>query len=107
MAETDPEHALPTGQSYNPIKAETYLDWLRSDRSPAGNVAAFNTVEQNRPFQIDHYQVNQMWSDLPIVVEGRETGEVYEADIDLPDALPYPDTAEMIADLRTRLARWR
>ncbi|WP_171177176.1 ferritin-like domain-containing protein [Ruegeria sp. HKCCD8929] len=104
MAETDPEHALPTGQSYNPIKAETYLDWLRSDRSLAGNVAAFNTVEQNRPFQIDHYQVNQMWSDLPIVVEGRETGEVYEADIDLPDVLPYPSTAEMIADLRTRLA---
>lgn len=96
--------ALPTGQSDNPIAAETYLDWLRSDKSPSGNTAAMNTVEQNRPYQIDHYQVNQMWSDLPIVVEGRETGEVYKVDPELPDVDPYGSTAEMIADLQNRLA---
>lgn len=104
MAEVPHDAALASGQSDNPIAAETYLDWLRSDKSPSGNVAAMNTVEQNRPYQIDHYQVNQMWSDLPIVVEGRETGEVYEVDPELPDVEPYDTTAEMIEDLEKRLA---
>ncbi len=104
MAEVPHDAALPTGASNNPIAAETYLDWLRADKSPSGNVAALNTVEQNRPFQIDHYQVNQMWSDLPIVVEGRETGEVYEVDPELPDIEPYDSTDEMIEDLKNRLA---
>ncbi|KUJ73469.1 hypothetical protein AVO45_15430 [Ruegeria marisrubri] len=104
MPEVPPDQALPTGQSYKPVVAETYLDWLRADRGPSGNVAALNTVEQNRPFQIDHYQVNQMWSDLPIVVEGRETGEVYHADPELPDVEPYADTGAMVEDLKKRLA---
>ncbi|WP_170608646.1 ferritin-like domain-containing protein [Ruegeria arenilitoris] len=104
MAEVPHDAALPTGASNDPVRAETYLDWLRSDKSPSGNVAALNTVEQNRPFQIDHYQVNQMWSDLPIVVEGRETGEVYRADPELSDVKPYESTDKMIEDLKQRLA---
>ena len=103
-AEVPHDDRLPTGAPDDPVVAETYLDWLRSDKSPSGNVAALNTVEQNRPFQIDHYEVNQMWSDLPIVVEGRETGEVYEADTDLPDVEPYESVAAMVQDLQTRLA---
>ncbi len=104
MAEVAHDDQLPSGQSKNPIEAETYLDWLRSDKSPSGNVAALNTVEQNRPYQIDHYQVNQMWSELPIVVEGRETGEVYEVDPELPGVEPYDTPEAMIEDLKTRLA---
>lgn len=104
MAEVPPDTALPSGQADTPVAAETYLDWLRADKTPSGNVAALNTVEQNRPFQIDHYQVNQMWSDLPIVVEGRETGEVYTVDPEPQDVDPYPDKQSMINDLRTRLA---
>ncbi|EEE36248.1 hypothetical protein RKLH11_81 [Rhodobacteraceae bacterium KLH11] len=104
MAEVAHDDQLPSGQSKNPIEAETYLDWLRSDKSPSGNVAALNTVEQNRPYQIDHYQVNQMWSELPIVVEGRETGEVYEVDPELPGVAPYDTPEAMIEDLKTRLA---
>ncbi|WP_170340123.1 ferritin-like domain-containing protein [Ruegeria arenilitoris] len=103
-AEVPHDTRLPTGAPDDPVVAETYLDWLRSDKSPSGNVAALNTVEQNRPFQIDHYEVNQMWSDLPIVVEGRETGEVYEADTDLPGVEPYESVAAMVQDLQTRLA---
>ena len=104
MAEVAHDDQLPSGQSKNPIEAETYLDWLRSDKSPSGNVAALNTVEQNRPYQIDHYQVNQMWSELPIVVEGRETGEVYTVDPELPGVEPYDTPEDMINDLKTRLA---
>ncbi|WP_254444501.1 ferritin-like domain-containing protein [Ruegeria sp. HKCCA6707] len=104
MAEVDHDAALPTGQSDNPLAAETYLDWLRSDKSPSGNVAALNTVEQNRPYQIDHYQVNRIWSELPIVVEGRETGETYEVDPELHDVEPYGSIKEMVDDLKTRLA---
>ncbi len=104
MAEVAHDDQLPSGQSKNPIEAETYLDWLRSDKSPSGNVAALNTVEQNRPYQIDHYQVNQMWSELPIVVEGRETDEVYEVDPEMPGVCPYEMPEDMINDLKTRLA---
>ncbi|WP_319546503.1 ferritin-like domain-containing protein [Ruegeria conchae] len=104
MAEVAHDDQLPSGQSKNPIEAETYLDWLRSDKSPSGNVAALNTVEQNRPYQIDHYQVNQMWSELPIVVEGREIDEVYVADPELPGVCPYETPEDMINDLKTRLA---
>ncbi len=104
MAEVAHDDQLPSGQSKNPIEAETYLDWLRSDKSPSGKVAALNTVEQNRPYQIDHYQVNQMWSELPIVVEGRETGEVYEVDPEMPGVEPYDTPQAMIEDLKTRLA---
>ncbi len=104
MAEVAHDDQLPSGQSKNPIEAETYLDWLRSDKSPSGNVAALNTVEQNRPYQIDHYQVNQMWSELPIVVEGRETAEVYEVDPEMPGVEPYDTPEAMIEDLKTRLA---
>lgn len=103
-AEVAHDDRLSTGAPDNPIVAETYLDWLRSDKSPSGNVAALNTVEQNRPFQIDHYEVNQMWSDLPIVVEGRETGEVYEADSEQPQVEPYDSVDTMIKDLKNRLA---
>lgn len=104
MAEADEETALPSGQSRDPMASETYLDWLRNDRGPAGAVAARNTVEQNRPLQIDHYQVNQMWQDLPIVVEGRETGTFYEAAHDEIVLAPYADKTEMIDDLGAKLA---
>jgi hypothetical protein len=104
MAEVDVDAALPTGQSRNPMEAETYLDWLRSDRGPAGAVTARNTVEQNRPYQIDHYEVNQMWGELPIVVEGRETGAVYEAAHDDEKVAPYAGETAMIDDLGGNLA---
>lgn len=104
MAEADEDDALPTGQSRDPMASETYLDWLRNDRGPAGAVAARNTVEQNRPYQIDHYQVNQMWGELPIVVEGRETGTFYEAAHDQAFLAPYPSEKDMIDDIGGSLA---
>ncbi len=104
MAEVERADQLATGQSSDPVAAETYLDWLRSDKSASGNVAALNTVEQNRPYQIDHYQVNQMWSELPIVVEGRETGEVYTADPEARNMTAYGHELEMVNDLKDRLA---
>ncbi len=104
MAEVDETEALPTGQTADPMAAETYLDWLRNDRGPAGDVAARNTVEENRPYQIDHYQVNQMWGELPIVVEGRETGTFYEAAPDQSFVGPYPDRKAMIDALGAKLA---
>lgn len=84
--------------------AETRLDWLRNDRGPSGAAAALDTVEKNRPFQIDHYQINRAWEDLPFVLDGREVGNVHTRDRSACDAPPYESTEAMIHDLRTRLA---
>jgi hypothetical protein len=64
----------PAEESYDP---SVPLDWLRSDRTPARAAEALGTIEENRPYQIDHFQVNQIWQNLNIVVEGREITSLY------------------------------
>lgn len=83
--------------------AQRWLDWLRRDRSPAGEVAAPNTRAEARPLQIDHYEINQRWQELAFVVGGREIGAVYQSGAH-EQARPYKNAAEMIDDLEQRLA---
>ncbi len=82
---------------------ETYFDWLREDRSPAGNAPARATIGENRPYQIDHYQINGVWQQLPFVLEGHEIGHVY-APTSEPSAQPYASIDELIAELANNLA---
>ena len=83
--------------------ANTWLDWLRRDRSPAGEVAAPATRAEARPLQIDHFEINQQWQDLAFVIGGHEIGAVYRPEA--PEALrPYKNATEMIDDLEQRLA---
>lgn len=103
MAEVAPGAALPDGQSRDPQPAATYLDWLRNDHGPAGAAAALNTMAQNRPFQVDHYQINHTWERLPFVLAGREIGDT-ERQPRAARAAPYDSTEAMIHDLQTRLA---
>jgi len=71
------DETLDDGQPANSTDAEARLDWIRRDRSPAGRVAAEATITQNRPFEIDHFEMNERWQELPFVLEGREIGAVY------------------------------
>jgi hypothetical protein len=94
---------IPGGDPKDATTALTYLDWLRRDRTPAGEVAAPSTRTAARPDQIDHFEINQHWQTLPFVIGGREIGAVYEPPI--PDhATPYTHAAEMIEALEHQLA---
>ncbi|MBH8561088.1 hypothetical protein I8748_02640 [Nostoc sp. CENA67] len=53
------EPTLPSGASADPERANTPIDWLRSDRSLGGRAGALGTPQQNRPFQMDHYEISQ------------------------------------------------
>lgn len=83
--------------------ANTWLDWLRRDRSPAGETAAPASRAEARPLQIDHFEINQRWQELNFVIGGHEIGAVAPAPAD--DKLkPYPNATAMIDDLENRLA---
>lgn len=100
-ASNHPDVVLSASQ--DPDTANTWLDWLRRDRSPAGEVAAPNNRADARPLEIDHFEINQRWQELAFVINGHEIGAVYEPAP--PDqAKPYKNATEMIDDLEQRLA---
>lgn len=68
---------IADGQSTHANEASVRLDWLRSDRSVAGRVAAGATDGTNRPFEMDHFEINSRWKELPFVVAGREIANTY------------------------------
>lgn len=92
-------HASPSSVR----REETRFDWLRDVRGTSGDATASGTLGENRPFQVDHYEINHDWEKLSFVLEGREIDADYEAP---PDAFPepYASPGEMVADLEDRLA---
>ena len=103
VGEVAPGKALADGDSTNPQRANTMLDWIRDDHSRAGAVSASNNVFANRPYEIDHFEINRHWERLRFVVEGREIEGTYTRDADAP-ATPYATTKEMIDELQNVLA---
>lgn len=79
------EPTLASGASADPERANTPIDWLRSDRTPASRAAALSTMGDNRAFQMDHYEISQRWQELAIVLRGKEISQIYRA--------PTADTA--------------
>jgi len=95
--------SLPDGSPAGPTASVLWLDWLRRDRSPAGTVGAPASRATARSSQLDHYEINRRWQDLPFVIGGREVGKVYQPPM-ATVAAPYASAEEMIEQLRTRLA---
>ncbi|MHC5675431.1 ferritin-like domain-containing protein (plasmid) [Nostoc sp. UHCC 0926] len=79
------ESTLPSGASADPERANTPIDWLRSDRSLASRAGALGNPRENRPFQMDHYEISQRWQELAVVLRGKEISQIYRA--------PTADTA--------------
>lgn len=78
------------------------LDWLRVERGRALSAEAKATLIENRPYQIDHFQVNHIWQDLNVVIGGREIGGLYVPET-IYTANPY-ETPETVAGvLSTKL----
>ena len=77
------------------------LDWMRADRSQAA--AALSTMGANRPFQMDHFQINHTWQDLNVVLNNREIDSAHLPNT-LEDATPYDSPEQLYLDIRDRLA---
>jgi hypothetical protein len=87
----------------NPELGTVRLDWMRADRSQSASAAALSTMDANRPFQMDHFQINHTWQDLNIVLNNTEIGSLYEP-AKVADAIPYASPDELYRDLHGRLA---
>ncbi len=92
------EPTLASGTSADPERANTPIDWLRSDRTPASRAAALSTMGDNRPFQMDHYEISQRWQELPIVLRGKEISQIYRAPT-ADTANPYENADALAAKL--------
>jgi hypothetical protein len=95
--------ADPDALAADPGLTEIRLDWMRADRSRAAAAAVLSTMNGNRPFQMDHFQINRTWQDLNIVVDNTEIGSIY-----LPPkpetAKPYNSPEELYHELGGQLA---
>jgi len=89
---------LPNGLAADPARANTPLDWLRADRSRGAAAAAQNTMSANRPFQLDHYDINQRWQELAIVLGNTEIDEIYRPRV-AENADPLPSTTALLDQL--------
>jgi hypothetical protein len=65
--------------------------------------AASDTIPQNRPYQIDHFQINRTWQQLNVVLENREIGDVYVPEV-VDSANPYEKFEDLIIVIRNWLA---
>jgi hypothetical protein len=93
------EPTLPDGRPQDPIRAETWLDWLRADRSRGAASSALNTIAKNRPFQLDHFQINMAWQQLNVVLQNTEIGSIYYP-LSADTALPFTTHEELATVLR-------
>jgi len=95
------EPTLPSGAPDDPERALTPVDWLRSDRSSTKPAEARDDL--NRPDQMDHYEINERWQDLAVVLQGREISSFYNPREPEPaNPLGTPDDlAVKLAELAT------
>lgn len=78
LAEDYPgEPLLPTGGSASAFRSLNPIDWLRADRNRGASAEAFPTRGENRPFQMDHYEINRRWEQLAVVLGGKEISQLY------------------------------
>ena len=69
-----PEHPDSVEEAQDPgieaAMAQDPIIWERWNQS--ANVSSRTTADSCSPFEMDHYEINQRWRDLPFVFEGRE-----------------------------------
>ncbi len=92
------EPTLPSGASADPERANTPIDWLRSDRTPASRASALGSNRDNRPFQMDHYEISHRWQELAVVLKGKEISQIYRAPT-AETANPFDSPDELAAKL--------
>jgi hypothetical protein len=86
----------------DPTVTSVPIDWLRTDRAGPMAAEALPTIAENRPFQVDHFEINHVWQDLKVVVEGREIGGLYVPQT-IFTANPFKSPEELADELRNKL----
>jgi len=86
---------LPHGER---ILNSVPLDWIRANRSRSMDAEARATIAENRPYQMDAYEINARWQELSVVVEGREIGSLYTPQADIA-ANPFGSREELLKTL--------
>ncbi len=86
----------------DPSVVNVPIDWMRDDRASALAAQALPTIGENRVFQIDHFQINRIWQDLNVVLEGREISGLYVPQT-IFTANPFGSPKELADELRNRL----
>jgi hypothetical protein len=101
----DVVHGMPAPNATETEKAAVSarrIDWMRADRSPSAASASLNTLEANRPYQMDHFEINRTWQDLNVVIGNTEISGTIAADRPkdpLPQSTGYASKADLIAAL--------
>jgi hypothetical protein len=89
----------PPGAAPDDTPDPTRLDWMRVDRAPGASAAALGTIDANRPFAMDHFQISHAWQDLNVVLNDTEIGDVFVPPP--PDqAQPFPTLAQLYCELQ-------
>jgi Ferritin-like len=94
---------LPNGRPADPEQALLLVDWLRADRDAAVAATVQNVLLDNRPYQMDYYQINRTWTELSVVLNDTEIGATYTPPV-ADTAQPYASPAQLAEALRTLLA---
>jgi len=89
---------LPGGQSEDPNRAVTRVRWLRSDRAPERSSEARESYGLNRPTEMDHYEINLRWQELPMVIGDKELTTLFRPR-EIDKAQPFESADEMAASL--------
>jgi hypothetical protein len=82
--------------------AEADIMWLRRDRVPDANTLPLRVQAEDRPLELDYYEINQRWQELNFVLEGREVPAVY--DPGAPCLVPPFSDVQVLASKLTELA---
>jgi len=97
------DRLLPDGTDPAPELANRRIDWMRADSSRKATADVLSTLDANRPFQMDHFQINRTWQDLKLVLNNTEISELYLPST--PDtAKPYASPEELYGVIRDTLA---
>jgi hypothetical protein len=82
------------------LRARVRVDWIRREREL--EVTALDTIPKNRPYQLDHYEMNRRWQRLHVVVGDHEVASEYVPPVPA-SAEPYASNDELAEALITKL----
>jgi hypothetical protein len=87
----------PSGPGSGDYRSARRLLWMRWQQDQP--IAPAEKGALCRPFEMDHYEINQRWQDLPFVLEGHEVHTIYATE-PLRMAEPLPDHQALQDKLR-------
>jgi len=90
------DETLPSGIADDPLLGQERIDWLRAHRSRALTATAARTQDANLPYEVSHFEINESWQDLAVVLENREVmGPYAPRSRQVDNARPFTSPIEL------------